>query len=135
MTEAARSPPLTIGTTTDGCSRRTSDVGTTDRADAREAGRRAAARGRIPVRAEVGWLPRDRLSRRRRLSAEPRPAAARPLFSGAARSARGAIAERLRGGRRDRDRHAHRARLRRAAAAPAPGGVARPEAVARDAGL
>ena len=43
---------------------------------------------RLPLRAEVGRLPRDRLSRRRRrLHPEPRPAAARSLLSRAARRA------------------------------------------------
>ena len=43
-------------------------------------------RRRVPVRAEVGRVSRDRLSRRRRrLHPEPRPAAARSLLSRAAR--------------------------------------------------
>ena len=59
-----------------------------DRADARQARRRAARRRRLPVRAQMGRLPRHRLSRRRRrVHPEPRPAAARSLLSRAARRA------------------------------------------------
>ena len=105
-----------------------------DRADARQARDRAAGGRRVSLRAEVGRLPRDRLSRRRRrLHPEPRPAAARSLLSRAARGAARGAARRLRARRRDRDRHAARPRLRCAAAAAASGRVARREARAGDA--
>ena len=50
---------------------------------------------RLPLRAQVGRLSRHRVSRRRRrLHPEPRPEAARPLLSRAARRAAGAAAGR-----------------------------------------
>ena len=106
-----------------------------DRADAGEAGRRDPVRRWVPVRAEVGWLSRDRVPRRDgRVHPEPRPAAARPVLSRAARALPRAAARRVRHRRRDRDCHAARARLRRAAAAAASGRVARREAGEGDAG-
>ena len=103
------------------------------RADARQAGRRPAAGGRLPLRAQVGRLPRDRLPRRRS-TCTSRAATLRPLdryFPELHEALLAAAARGLRGRRRDRDRDAARARLRRAAAAAAPGGVAGGEARAR----
>ena len=101
-------------------------------ADAGQDRRRAARRARLPVRAEVGRLPRDRLPQRRAdAAAEPRPEAAEPLLPRARAGAARRAAEGLRARRRDRRRVAARARLRRAAAAHPPGGVAHREARAR----
>ena len=108
-----------------------------DRADARQGGRLAAERRRLPVRAEVGRLSRHRLSsaRRRRRDPEPRPAPARPLLPRAARRPPRPVARRRDRRRRDRRRRRRRPRLRRPAAAPAPGGVAGRQAGGRDAGV
>ena len=77
---------------------------TADRADAREARRRASRRD-LPVRAQVGRVPRHRLPRRiRGLHPEPRPASARSLLSRAARRLSRDAAGWLRARRRDRDR-------------------------------
>ena len=90
----------------------------------------AARRRRLPVRAEVGRLPRHRVPRRRRrVHPEPRPAAARPLLPRAARrAADGASADGCVVDGEIVIADAARARLRRAAAAPAPGRLARREA-------
>ena len=70
----------------------------------------------------------------RALSAEPRPAAARPLLPGARGPAASVAARPLRRRRRDRHRRAARARLRGAAPAHPPGRVARRAPRRRDAG-
>ncbi len=91
-----------------------------DRADAREARDRAARGRRLALRAQVGRLSRDRLSRRRPLlHPEPRLRSRSTATSRSSRrrSAR-ASARPLRRRRRDRDRDRARPRLRRAAAAP-----------------
>ncbi len=106
-----------------------------DRADAREDRRCDPGRPRLPVRAEVGRLPRARVSHRRRdAAAESRPEAAEPLFPRARGGAARRVARRLRARRRDRRRVGARPRLRRLAAAHPSGRVADREARAGDAG-
>jgi hypothetical protein len=85
--------------------------------------------GRLPLRAEVGRLPRHRLPRRRRrVHPEPRPAAARPLLPRAARRAARAAARAAAWSTARSSSPTPGPRLRRAAAAPPPGRVARREA-------
>src|SRR5947207_1803867 len=91
------------------------------RADARETRGCDPAGGPPPLRAEMGWLPRDRLPDEGRcVHPEPRPAAARSLLPRTPRRADRAPAPRLRRRRRDRHRHKERPRLRRAAASAHP---------------
>ncbi len=100
-----------------------------DRTHARQDRRGDSARRRLPVRAQVGRIPRDRISSRgRRLHPEPRPQAPGPLLPGPARRFPRAAAERRRRGWRDRDADQTWARLRRPADAAAPRGLAGREA-------
>ena len=95
-----------------------------------------ASRGRgCALRAEVGRLPRHRLSRRgRRLHPEPRAAGrSNRYFPEVHEAVLAQLPDRLRGRRRDRHRHRPRAGLRRAADAPAPGRSRDREAGAGDA--
>ena len=74
--------------TTDRTFRFTRAPGSSYRADAGKARRRASAGRRLTLRAEVGRLPRDRVSQRRgRLHPEPGPASAGSLLPRAARGA------------------------------------------------
>ena len=86
-----------------------------------------AAGGRLSLRAEVGRLSRDRVSRRRATCSSRAATCGRSIatFPSCTTRCLDAAAGRLRDRRRDRDRDAARPRLRRAAAAAAPGGVAR----------
>src|SRR6266508_4034610 len=102
-------------------------------AHARQARRRAAARRRLDLRAEVGWLSRAGVPRwGRNLHSKPGRKAARPLLPRADRSVEGTVAKAMRTRRRDRDRAEGSARLRGAAAAAASGGVAREDVVRPD---
>ena len=91
--------------------------------------------GDFLLRAEMGRISRHRLPRRRgRVHSKPRPAAARPLLSRAARGLPRRLAGWLRGRRRDRDRHASRARFRHPANAASSRRVARRQAREGNAG-
>ncbi len=105
-----------------------------DSSHARQARRRAAARRRMDLRAEVGRLSHarsfatatkcsSRVATRSRSAATSR-SSSKPLIDAAARS--------LRARRRDRDRPRERSRLRRAATATASGRVAREDVVRAD---
>ena len=105
-----------------------------DRADAREARRRAARRRWIPLRAQMGRLPRASSFAAApmcssRAATRVRSIATFPICMTSSSSAAGRLHHR----RRDRDRHASRSRFRCAAVAPASCGVARGEAGERDA--
>ena len=95
------------------------------RTDAGEGIRRPAHRRRLAVRAEVGWLPGDRLSRRRRgLHPVARPEAARSLLPGTGRPAPRGAPGAMRAGWRGRHRPRRSAGVRGAAAADPSGRVA-----------
>ena len=82
--------------------------------DGGEGAGRAAPRRWLAIRAQVGWISRGRLQRRRRGSdPQPQPETADPLLSGTGPGAAADQAEAGGARRRDRDLHRRRHRLRR----------------------